>query len=235
MHTEEKLALSGELDRFFGDLGFRLELFESARRKLDVYLASEFNVFSYIAPDENRLSDIIAELLNPEGKHGQGEVFLREFLKVLRVEPQGHGRCRVVREQATAFIPQSQRRIDILVDIDGFGIGIENKPWAGEQPDQLSAYWEYLRARYGDRCLLVYLSGGGDHPQSIPAEEWERLKGEGKLKVLAYSGAFKEWLVSCYKECSAEKVRWFLRDFVDFVEGTFRNQPEESGGEEHGR
>jgi hypothetical protein len=34
--------------------------------------ASSFNVFTLIEPDENKLSDIIADLLDPQGRHGQG-------------------------------------------------------------------------------------------------------------------------------------------------------------------
>lgn len=229
MEDEAKVSLEEELARFFSDLNFRLELFESAKHKLDVYLASEFNVFSYISPDESRLSDIIAELLNPKGRHGQGEVFLREFFGILDKSLDCSGSCRVVREQVTDSIPQSQRRIDILLEIDGFGVGIENKPWAGEQAEQLSDYQKYLKNKYKDNYLLVYLSGSGDEPQSISADERRRLKGEGKLKVLSYPGGFRNWLIACYKECKAEKIRWFLSDFIDFVERNFAIEYKEEG------
>jgi hypothetical protein len=231
MEDKAKVNLKEELARFFSELNFRLELFESVKHKLDVYLASEFNVFSYISPDENRLSDIIAELLNPRGRHGQGEVFLREFLRILGKSMKCGSRCKVVREQVTDAIPQSQRRIDILLEIDGFGVGIENKPWAGEQAEQLSDYHKYLKSKYKDNYLLVYLSGSGGKPQSISPDERQRLEDEGKLKILSYAVGFKAWLIACYKECRAEKIRWFLNDFIDFVERNFAidiNEEEEA-------
>src|SRR5437762_477168 len=41
--------------------------------------APSFRVLSLLSPDENRLSDIIAELLDPHGSHGQGTAFLTLF------------------------------------------------------------------------------------------------------------------------------------------------------------
>jgi PD-(D/E)XK nuclease superfamily len=54
----------------------------------------------------------------------------------------------VVREDATRYIIASQRRIDITIDFGNAGIGIENKPWAGEQPDQLRDYAAHLAKKY---------------------------------------------------------------------------------------
>jgi hypothetical protein len=47
--------------------------------ELDRQLARRFNAFRYISPNELRLSYIISDLLNPQGVHGQGNVFLRTF------------------------------------------------------------------------------------------------------------------------------------------------------------
>lgn len=227
MNEVEKAELSGQLTTLFSSLSFRLKLLEGVRRKLDVYIASGFNIFDYIAPDENRLSDIIAELLSPEGKHGQGNVFLREFLKTVEQDVERAGLCRVVREQPTDLTPQPLRRIDILLEMDGLGMGIENKPWAGEQPDQLAVYQEYLENKYQDNYLLVYLSGSGHEPLSMSADRRERLKREGRLKVISYPVEFRKWLEACYKECRAEKVRWFLHDFIEYVEKGFKLEPKE--------
>ena len=43
----------------------------------------------------------------------------------------------VKREDRTHYNENQSRRIDITVDFEGFGIGIENKLWAGEQEYQL--------------------------------------------------------------------------------------------------
>lgn len=221
---EEKVGMDLEatMAKFFSGLKFRLEIFRDAKRRLDVYLASEFSVFKYISPDENRLSDIIADLLNPKGGHGQGEVFLKEFLTMVKMNIDCSGACNVSREKTTDYHFESQRRIDILVDINGnFGLAIENKPWVNDHERQIEIYHEYLKNRYKDNYLLVYLSGRGNEPSNLPPEKVQELKDNKRLKVMSYRDDFRNWLEACYKESKAEKVRWFLRDFIDYVEDSF--------------
>jgi len=136
-----------ELKEFIFNIKFRLEIFQKAKDELDIYLASSFNVFDYIDPNENGLSDIIAELLNPNGSHGQGDIFLKGFLEII-VEQKGYStqNANLIREGTTDFIPNLYRRIDITIEFDSgkSAIGIENKPWAGEQEDQIKDYKEHL-------------------------------------------------------------------------------------------
>src|ERR1700688_527905 len=54
-------------------------------RKADLFLAQDFNVFNFIQPNENRISDIFAWLLDPGGTHAQGETFLRHFVAMLDI------------------------------------------------------------------------------------------------------------------------------------------------------
>src|SRR5262245_47098510 len=59
----------------------RLHTLRRAQQEYRARLAPDFSVFTrYIQPDENRLSLVLADLLDPDGDHGQGQLFLREFL-----------------------------------------------------------------------------------------------------------------------------------------------------------
>ena len=60
----------------------------SVERELDRHLARRFNVFRYLRDDELGLSQIIAELLDPAAKHGQGTTFLEAMLELLGVAPE---------------------------------------------------------------------------------------------------------------------------------------------------
>ena len=104
---------------FLSQMQFRLNILDETRREMNVYLAKDFNVFKYIAPDENRISDIVSNFLDPEGDHGQGPLFLEEFFNIMKrhddVEKWRGGKVSVIREYATDAIPNYQRRIDILV------------------------------------------------------------------------------------------------------------------------
>ena len=85
---------------------------------------------------------------------------------------------------------KANRRVDISVEIkpreprdkEPFCLAIENKPYAADQPNQVKDYLDYLKERYQDRALLIYLSRSGDAPSedSIKASElspgWIRIK-----------------------------------------------------------
>lgn len=94
-----------DLFHFCGNLHYRLQLLEKTRTHTDRLLATRFNVFEYIQPNENRLSDLIADLLDPKGKHGQGQVLLREFVKTVCGTSLSAWQFRAIRrEVATSFI-----------------------------------------------------------------------------------------------------------------------------------
>jgi hypothetical protein len=69
------------LDAFFSALEADLARAREAKRLADLHDAPDFNVFRYLKQDENLLSDIIADLLDPRGTHGQGPMFLDKFLR----------------------------------------------------------------------------------------------------------------------------------------------------------
>lgn len=229
--------LRARLHAFYDTLSLRTSLLRESRREMNAYLAMDFNVFSYMDPDENHLSDLIKDLLSPEGKHGQGGVFLNLFAQQLGLElPLGDQRLRVLREVPITFPPASYGFLDLLVDGGSFGIGIENKPWAGEQRDQLDRYRVHLDHQYSGRYCLVYLAGSREMPTSLPSDVRRRLVSNGQFKVLQYRSGLSDWLRACEKECKAEKIRWLLRDFVSFVNARFDlGDPELEGDDEPGR
>jgi hypothetical protein len=211
-----------QLETFFGNLTYRLKLLNDTRTQTDIFLSTRFNVFDFIEPDENRLSEIIARMLDPNERHGQKAGFLNAFLKVI-CEREGldSADCKVKREDLTAFIERGRRRIDIRVELRNFAVAIENKPWANEQPEQIGDYVEHLQKCFKENFTIIFLTQDGRKPTSLKEEVLEKLLDKGQLLTVAYPGRFKQWLEACIKECCSDKVRWFLRDFTDFVEHKF--------------
>jgi len=224
------------ITRYFSELQFRMNIYDNAKKDMDVYLASRFNVFQYIKPNENNLSDIIADLLNPQGKHGQKDVFLQAFVNLISEEFSYElTSCRVGRETSTAYIANNQRRMDITLKFaNKFEIAIENKPWDSEQENQLQDYQEHLQRKYGEKFCLVYISGDGSPPVSIAPELKDKMEVEGRLVVLTYAEDMLRWLESCYKECKAEKIRSFIKDFMQYIESKFENSYDAGEDEEVG-
>lgn len=110
--TEAKLAASGEL----------------------------FNIFSITRIERaevNTHSAMIAELLNPKGRHGQGECFLELFLATMGFDYEGSiSDAKVNKEQFFA----GYGRVDVVIHLRDHLILIENKIDAPDGNQQLKRY-----------------------------------------------------------------------------------------------
>ena len=215
---------SSKLENFFSALKAKRESLTEFMALYEAPLAPQFNVFDFIRPDELKLSEIIAFLLNPNAEHGQGDVFLKDILKAIGKEELCNATDRVtcILEQLTKTIENDQRRIDIELKVGDFGIGFENKPWGRKSVKQLTDYAKDLGNRYGERFLLVYLSGDGHSPSedSIVEEERKELEKNGHIEVLPYR-KFIECVNGFKVNCQSDRVRHFLQDFEGYLNREF--------------
>jgi hypothetical protein len=243
------------LNRFLTTISVELE---SLKRFTALYaptLAPGFNAVDCLSPDENRLSAVIAMLLDPKGGHGQGAVFFKLFLSILTDGMHGNetvlenlqqiknmndeelqeSRTEPGLEVTTTLIDDSQRRIDILLHFkssvsNGFGLAIENKPWAIDQPRQIEAYDEYLTKRYSSMVenkidynfILIYLSGNGQPPgeDSVKADLRYKMEESGRFVIMSYS-QLKEWCKLCAEKSQSPRLRYFIEDFAIFIRDKF--------------
>jgi hypothetical protein len=218
-----RAELGEQVGRTLCELREKLTAARDEIRRNELLHATRFNVFGYIRPDENRLSDIIADLLDPRGTHGQGDAFLRLFGTELGIElPDDLAGTTVTREEPTTLLANPLRRIDVVIDFGSSGLAIENKPWAGEQVDQVKDYLDQLTRRYGDQFVLVYLTGDGSPPPSVPLAELDWLERKGRFRLLPYPTGFSAWLEACAARSEADPVRWLLSHFRRYVREEFR-------------
>lgn len=175
-------------------------------RSLVRHLGKSFNVFNIVgrATDEVKgHSAFIAELLNPQGSHGQDTAFLKLFLKHLQSLdaspikdkhlPNHDAGWTVQTEVAFDGGPEGSMggRIDILLQCNDTRLIIENKIYAGDQPHQL----ERLR-RFAERnktTTLLYLTLNGRPPNNC-SEEFVKESG---LVLLSYNTDIDAWLGQC--------------------------------------
>jgi hypothetical protein len=184
--------------------------------------APDFRALSLLSPDENGLSDIIAELLDPRASHGQGETFLTLFSsRCGSVGKHTKERVTVHRESRTIFIANQRRRIDLLIDGGKWGIGIENKPWAGEQKDQLQDYADDLERRFGENFLLIRLTGQDVEATSMDAARQVQLSAQGKFASWQYATDLLAWVNECRQRCQAPRVTTFLDEFSSYITAEF--------------
>ena len=106
----------------------------------------QFNIFKVCGIDHYELqhSAIISELLNPQGSHGQGKLYLKLFMQVygskLPIDEIEYDKVRVRTEKWTEAY---DGRMDICIEYDGLPfVIIENKLYAKDQSIQLRKYKE---------------------------------------------------------------------------------------------
>ena len=234
---------------FFSGLKPQLDAAKHLERELNRRRAHRFNVLDYLRTDELGLSRVIADLLDPRANHGQGPFFLQVLLEKLQFTEHWSDLELADATVSVERVITARRRIDISVKIpDGSGeycLAIENKPYAGDQENQVRDYLNHLDREFDDRFLLVYLSPAGDPPSdwSLPRSDLDQWTG--RFAVMAYhdqdnsegtanwadivdvheafraSLSLTDWLDICHDKCRVERLRWFLRDARSFCQRTF--------------
>ena len=230
---------------FFDQLTPRLDTIRKYEVQLDKQLARKFNVFDYVATNEIGLSRVIFDLLNPKAKHGQSQSFLRAFLKNL---PNHWRDCEI--ENVSPLVERLTRygRIDISVEFrekknnKTYCIAFENKPYAEDLDDQIRNYLEYLKKQKYENFILIYLSPNGQGPSknSITLRELQAPELNDNFGIISYCRiqnfedefdsfrlrfSLADWFKECQRDCTVDKLRWFLQDAELFCENKFGEKP----------
>ena len=82
-YKEINASYEEKLKAFFTKASIEYKAYKKIKKEIDRYLSTDFNLIEIIQPDENKISDVIKLLLEPDGVHGQGALFLKIFLKKL--------------------------------------------------------------------------------------------------------------------------------------------------------
>lgn len=211
------------LSTFFDGVGAAVRAEAKCRLAAERVEANRFNVLDLLQPDENGLSDLIADLISPVGRHGQGDAFLRCFLAALGLGPMlTTAPVRVLREVPTHGIELFRRRIDIVVETDAL-ILIENKVDAAEQHDQIKDYLrhlDYCSRAFGRVGRLVFLTPNGRRPVSAAAGQ----PLDERVICWSYEYDLRRWLERCREVCQADKIRHFLGDFVTYIDTRLKRE-----------
>lgn len=232
--------MTRELVTFFEALGNVVRIGADAQRQLDRQLATDFNATRLLQPNELRLSDIIACLLDPSATHGQGKLFLSRFIEIFEINCPAID-CPAIHDQQI-FVYRERANLDIIVEIGSgsstaFAIGIENKPWAVDGNKQVCRYFNYLEKCFPGTWWFGYLSGNGLPPEehSISKNKREEYELGGRFRTISFAPSVRsptlsltDWFERCAEVCIAERVRWFLRDVANYVSNDFDSPESET-------
>ena len=203
----------------FAQLRISLARLQDEAEKHNQQAASGFNVFELlgVVHDEVRThSAFLADLLDPDGAHGQKHLFLKSFLRMcarkhpefpLPADPVARGLWFIKQEKVTPY-----GCMDLVVTCPdlGFLLVIENKVMAGEQEQQLKRYSDWMetqRQHYAHRAL-VYLTPSGRESDS---------SADCRYFKLSYHDDIYAWLDSALADVQAPRIRETVAQYMEVI------------------
>jgi hypothetical protein len=174
-----------------------------------------FNIFQILGVGHLEVtthSPILAELLNPKGKHGQGATFLRLYLAQFGIV--GFDAETAVVKKEYYVGPKTEKsggRLDIVLkDAKGATILIENKIFATDQENQMTRYREFDRNAH-----LLYLTLRGGEPSNLAEDEVNRIQ----CRCISYAADILTWLTECRKAAAClPNVRETISQYIHLIE-----------------
>ena len=182
-----------------------------------------FTLFHGFSDEVNLHSNFIASLLDPNGDHYKGGLFLKLFLETCGIDDFG-----IDTSRATVF--KEFKHIDIYISDGKKHIILEKKVYAKDQPTQIARYIKAIQNKGAeerdvedeDICVL-YLHPDGKLPDNQSFGDYHaKLLGENpsiEFKVISYGKEILEWIDKCKNEVSnLTDLNVFLSQYKDVIE-----------------
>jgi len=200
---------TGMIKNDYEDFFAGLKDFKQLQNKQKQRGLNNYNLLTAVLKptDEVRLhSRMIYSLLNPNGKHFQGSLFLEKFLKVLNLEgfDLNLGDCLVYKEY---------ENIDLYMTDGTKHIILENKVYAGDQEKQIERYLELIKKENKEAnatdILVVYLTLDRKKPSKgslgdLCIKDNKVVNSDGSeaafYKSIQYKVEIMAWLEACQYE-----------------------------------
>lgn len=203
----------------FGAMARAMSAIQAASQETDRLTGRRFNIFQVLGVERSEVrthSALLAALLDPEGSHGQGDLFLREFVATLRKLASVRGEplpMAYLPDETWCVVPEkltAEGRLDIVLEAPRVVIAIENKIGAGDQPEQLHRYdrWLESQRKWGKTCALVYLTLDGHESPSAGKADYYRV---------SYHAHIRDWIERCIRELPAARLRDLLEQYRNTI------------------
>lgn len=189
-----------------------------------------FNIIGKASDEVNIHTKFLANLLDPKGDHGCGDIFLKLFLEQVKVNIGKNNleNSRVYYEYDIGPITENSEkggRLDILIEINNnFAIIIENKIYAGDQPKQLLRYKNYA-AKYR-KYKIFYLTPNGHEPSDESTgnndKYWEEISYEEHIKSF-----LENWLKDNKKQTHIYPIIQQYIQVLDYLTDNYVSNDEE--------
>lgn len=160
---------------------------------------SEYNLFDVLSVGENEviMCRFLADLLNPEGRHNCGDLFLKSFLQSTLPECPMSDALLAHTSVFTEYRLENRRRIDIVIQNSQYFIPIEVKV---NYIDGNAQCWDYYQ--YARNAPIIYLTKSG-----TPPSEDSRRQPDGSallpldcIRCISWSVDIVPWLTGLLPE-----------------------------------
>jgi hypothetical protein len=206
---------TNSLAPFFNSISSKIKLVSQIDDLYSKKLAPKFNSHNFLTWNENKVSEIIAFLLDPNADHQQGDIYLQLFLKHFNIDffYSDISQIEVKVEDTTL----ERRRVDIIISsrINDHLIGIENKiyPWTLDQNNQVKDYLHYLSTMSKNYCLFYLAPKSKSLSEQSAGESFRDQVENRRLILINYEDHFLDLLKQFSLHSENERVRCFISDF----------------------
>lgn len=182
-----------------------------------------FTLFHGFSDEVNLHSNFIASLLDPNGDHYKGDLFLKLFLETCGIDD-----FDIDTSMATVF--KEFKHIDIYISDGKKHIILENKVYAKDQPTQIARYIEAIKKEGAEDedIYVLYLHPDRELPKENSLGGYKLNQDNTKLekdgssinfKVISYGKEILEWIDRCKNEVSnLTDLNIFLSQYKDVIE-----------------
>lgn len=189
---------------------------------------NDYNMVNVVRKENAEIgmhSNVIFSLIDPNGTHYQGPLFLNIFVKnVLSDLYSDFGEIQSIEtEEGTKIEGKENRRIDFTIKSDKYYVGIEMKIDAADLKDQLSDYAKDLKKKAekdkNQEVRMYYLTKNGKMAslESSNGIEYTRV---------SFSEHVMNWLNECKEEVkNISNLNIALQNYIDIVNkinGTYK-------------
>ena len=154
---------------------------------------TSYNLFETleISGKEVLMCRFLADLLNPEGSHGCGILFLKTFLEEVLQEKRMPDSLLSHTIVTKEYVIDKDRRIDLVLQNADFFIPMEVKIYAGEQEGQCFDYFEHAK-----NSKMVYLTRFGDTPSLYSRKQrgGSGILSLSQIQCISWSEDISGWL-----------------------------------------
>jgi len=173
------------------------------------------NIFEIlkISKTEIRHSNFLSWMLNPNGSHQLGDVFLKRFLREVFLSERFNDINQVDVEGmdlSNVEVYREWNNIDILIKLENIVVCIENKILSGEHSNQLTKYKKVVENNFPqEKKTFIYLTPEGNTSKQ-EKDIYQPLSYDFIIESL-------ERIISVYENSINQKVLLYIQDYITII------------------